>query len=102
MKKLPKITQNEIKKQINNNKIACKCEVKEKLEKNIIPDNQDNITKILNKIFSGLGYSYNIPVNIITKDKEYNTSLITKTKDKIITLDNEIINIADIISIKEN
>lgn len=92
MKKLPKLYKNEINKNINNNKKYCYL-------KNEVGEEKDNIAEKLRKIFNGMGYSYNIPVIIRTKDKEYNTSLISKTKNNIITLDNEVIKIEDIISL---
>lgn len=93
MKKLPKIYQNEITKKINNNKTVCYLK-EEPL------DPYTGIPTILEKIeqvFSGYGYSYNIPVTIKTTSKTYNTSLIAKTGNNIITLDNDIIPISEII-----
>lgn len=91
MKKLPKIYKNEITKNINNNKEYCY--LKDEDVKN------ENIEDKIASIFNGMGYSYNIPVTIRTKDKEYNTSLVAKTKTSLITLDNDTIKISDIISL---
>lgn len=91
MKKLPKIYKSEITKNINNNKEYCYLESVEETNENI----EDKIASI----FNGMGYSYNIPVTIRTKDKEYKTSLIAKTKTSLITLDNDTIKISDIISL---
>lgn len=103
MKKLPKVFQNNISKPINNNKKVCylKNEEKEITTENIIIQEESNqdITKILDEVFSGIGYAYNIPLEIKTNSKTYNTSLIAKTNRNVITLDNEIISISDIISI---
>ena len=99
MKKLPKIYQGEINKKIKNNKEFCHLETKtieNKTYKNKKPNEE-----IIDEIFSGIGYSYNIPVIIETKNKVYNTSLIAKTKNNLITLDNEIIPISEIIIIKK-
>lgn len=93
MKKLPEIYKNEINKNINNNKEYCYLEKEEEKKENI----EDKIASI----FNGMGYSYNIPVTIKTKDKEYHTSLIAKTRNSLITLDNDTIKIADILSIEE-
>ena len=93
MKKLPKIYQNEITKKIKNNKTVCYLK-EEPL------DPYTGIPTILEKIeqvFSGYGYSYNIPVTIKTTSKTYNTSLIAKTEKNLITLDNDIIPISEII-----
>ena len=53
-------------------------------------------------MFSGYGYAYNIPVTIKTSTQTYETSLIAKTSNNIITLDNNIIPISDIIDFKIN
>ena len=96
MKKLPEIYKNNINKNINNNKKMC-------ILKNVneeIKETPVNIEKILSKIFNGIGYSYNIPILIETKDKKYETSLITRTKNNVVTLDNDIIPINEIVNIK--
>lgn len=95
MKKLPKIYQNDLKKIINNNKKVCYLDTEVKQQ-----DPQKNIIETLDSIFSGIGYSYNIPVIITTKDNIYNTSIITKTKNNIVTLDNDIIPISEILNLE--
>lgn len=98
MKKLPKIYQSEINKKINNNRNSCY------VEKEDISIKEDYIQpkeEVLDEIFSGIGYAYNIPIIIKTKDQTFDTSLIARTKQKVITLDNEVIPIAEIISIKK-
>lgn len=98
MKKLPKIYKNEIDKKINNNKNICYVEKEDSvLQKNT----KEQITETIEEIFSGIGYSYNIPVTIKTSNKTYETSLIAKTKNSIITLDNETIPLETIISIQK-
>ena len=96
MKKLPKIYQTEILKKITNNKKKCYVKV---LKDNVEEHSTSDIT--LDEIFSGLGYSYNIPIIITTKSKIYNTSLIAKTNRNLITIDNELIPISEVISIKK-
>lgn len=98
MKKLPKVYQNEITKKINNNKTVCYLTESNEENKNQIPTIIDKIEEV----FSGFGYSYNIPVTIKTPNKIYNTSLIAKTSTNIITLDNDIIPISDIIDFQIN
>ena len=108
MKKLPKVFQNELKKTIKNNKEVCYLKNEEKKldqvkvdeEKEETTNNTPNITEILDEVFNGIGYSYNIPLEITTNDKIYNTSLIAKTNNNLITIDNEIIPISSIICIK--
>ena len=97
MKKLPKIYQTKISKNLNNNKKICYVE-------NLLieKENKKSIIVTLNEIFSGLGHPYNIPLTITTKNKVYKTNLIARNKEKVITIDNEVILINDIESIKKN
>lgn len=99
MKKLPKIYQNNSAKKIKNNKEICYLR-NEKQNSYKEGENDLSTKEIINEIFSGIGYSYNIPVKIITDQKIYTTSLIAKTKEKVVTLDNEVIAIKDIKSIE--
>ena len=83
--KLPKLYKNENITQTHN-KTYC-----------YIKNTNEKLDDKLNKIFNGLGHSYNIPVIIKTKDKEYNTSLISRTNNRLITIDNDVIKIDDIL-----
>lgn len=89
MKKLPSIYKNEINKKIKNNR-----------EVTYIKEEKQNINEIIDSIFNGIGYSYNIPLIITTKDKIYETSLISRNKKIINTLDNHSIPISEIIAIE--
>ena len=89
MKKLPSIYKNEINKKIKNNR-----------EVTYIKEEKQNINEIIDSIFNGVGYSYNIPLIITTKDKIYETSLISRNKKNINTLDNQSIPISEIITIE--
>lgn len=99
MKKLPKIYKNNIDKTIKNNKEVCYLNRESVVE----VKNSFSINEVLNNIFNGIGYSYNIPVIIETDDKVYDTFLITRTKNNVVTLDNEVISIDEIknITIKD-
>ena len=97
MKKLPKIYQNSIDKTIKNNKRITD------IDNNVREINQFNykdVEETLDDIFSGFGYSYNIPVIIETTTKTYDTSLVVRTENNVVTLDNDIIPISQIRSIK--
>lgn len=96
MKKLPKLYRNNISKPIKNNKEVCYLN-REEVSKE---KPQQTVEEALSEIFNGIGYSYNIPVVITTKNKIYHTSIVTKTKQAILTLENEIIPRKDIIEIK--
>ena len=94
MKKLPELYKNQNAKLIDNNKKVyyMRKEENRSITKNTVEEQLDNI-------FNTLGYSYNIPVEIITKNETYHTSLVTKTKGNVVTIDNHIIPISDTISI---
>ena len=89
---------NNFTKNIDNNKKVCYVRNKEEQH------TKEQVTAQLRKIFSGMGYSYNIPVRIKTKTNTYNTSLIAKTSTNVVTLDNDVIPIQEIeeIEIKKN
>lgn len=95
MKKLPKIYKNDNIHPKNNNTNYYTVNNK---EETIIKEK--NIEQQLTNIFNGIGHSYNIPVMIKTNEKLYNTYLLSKTDENIITIDNEIIPIKKIIFIK--
>ena len=94
MKKLPELYKNNNIKPIDNNKKVyyMKNEDMRKISNTSVEEELDNI-------FHGLGYSYNIPVELVTTKKTYHTSLVTKTKENVVTIDNIIIPISEIISI---
>lgn len=91
MKKLPRIYHDEIDTKIKNNRQMCYVEEVDDL--NI---NKEEVLNTLSRVFAGLGHVYNTNVIIETKDKTYDTSLISKNKKELITIDNEIIKIDDI------
>lgn len=98
-KKLPEIFHNKIDKKINNNKSV----FYSKEEKNIKIDsdrnNELNISQKINKIFSSSNYVYKADVIIKLKDKEINTKIIGRNKNFLITMDNQLIPITEIIDI---
>jgi len=103
MKKLPSIYKKTITKNINNNKNYCYLEKKDKQEDRILSNTSNNsiedIEDTLKSIFKQTGYPYNINVLIKTNSKEYNTYLVSKTDYSITTIDNEVINLDEIISL---
>lgn len=93
---LPNIYQN--KKEIkSNNQIEYQINNKTPIKKDI------NIKDKINSIFKSNNYIYKIPVIIKTKNnEEKNTYIIGKTNRYLITIDNELIQINDIVDINEN
>ncbi len=101
IKKLPKIYQNTIDKNINNNKKTYYIRNKTS-EESLVSETmtQDQIDSVLDDIFNDIGYSFNIPVIIKTNTKTYETSLITRTNGYLLTFDNHKIRIDEIVYIQ--
>lgn len=59
-------------------------------------EKEESIEKKLDKIFHNRRYAFNIPVSISFAGKKITTYLATRTKDTLITLDNESIPISTI------
>lgn len=110
-KKLPKVFANKIEKEIENNEkiyISNKKtesdkenkseREKEKTKKNI--NQEKTINQKIKEIFNTKKYIYKIPVKIETKTNTQTTKIIGKNKNSIITIDNQLIKIEDIINIE--
>lgn len=97
MKKLPKLYTNTFNKKIDNSIEFTT--VKEEIIKEDKLTNYD-INKKIDMIFKSKNYIYKVDVLIKFNDKELNTTLIGKTSDNLITLDNKLIKISDIKDIK--
>ena len=90
MKKLPKLYTNTFNKKIDNSIEFTRVKEK-KLEEDKL--NKYNINKKRDMILKSKNYIY--------KDNELNTTLIGKTNDNLITIDNNLIKISDIYDIKK-
>ncbi len=129
-KKLPKVFANNITKTIDNNekiytsinqnnqtetlekyKTTEKQEKETSIQKQMIQQptkkkiNQtkkqsETIMQKINKIINTKEYIYKIPVKITTNKKEITTKIIGKNNKNIITIENELIKIEDIINIE--
>lgn len=105
-KKLPKVFQNKIDKDISNNnkfyysanKEESNNETKAETKSKIIKPN--NINKKINEIFSSPSYVYKANVEVATKDSTITTKIIGRNKSYLITMDNKTIPINDIVDIK--
>ena len=95
MNKLPKIFANPINKKIDNSLdyIKINNENKKTLSNFEIKDKID-------KIFKSKNYIYKIDVEIKLINGDINCTLIGKTNNSLITIDNKLININDILDIK--
>ncbi len=94
MKKLPELYKNLNSKPIDNNR-----KVYYMKEEDARIASPTTIEEELDSIFHTLGYSYNIPVEIMTRKETYHTSLVARTKENVLTIDNKTIPISDIIKI---
>lgn len=100
-KKLPKVFANSIDKKLNNNESV----YYEKNDRNIEEPKKSNlndsfnINQKINHIFSSSRYVYKADVDITLKDGKVSKKIIGRNKNQLITMDNELINISDIIDI---
>ena len=97
MNKLPKLYTSSFDKKIDNSLEYTKVENKQTNEKKL--SNYD-IREKINTIFKSKNYIYKINVEIKLINETIKTSIIGKTKKGLITIDNKLINIDDIIDIK--
>lgn len=88
MQNLPKIYQNINIKNIPNNKEMCV--VEDRCTSN------ESIRDTLKKVYAGLGEKYNTKVRIETDNNVYDTTLIYKSEDRLITRENSVIDVKDI------
>ena len=97
MKDLPKVFHNNIGKKFNNNSDVYYSNRNSNIKE--VVDNRTIIQKI-NDIFSSPNYVYKANVEITLKDKKITKRIIGRNKNYIITMDNKLIPISDIIDIK--
>lgn len=107
-KKLPGVFANKIDKELHNNdcvyysskeSISDDRSVKEKDNKPMNTNLGLNINQKINRIFNSSKYVYKANVRITTKDGDSVKKIIGQNKTHLITMDNELIPISDIIDI---
>ena len=98
MKDLPKVFRNNIDKKFNNNSSVYYSSRNSSIDEKV-KDNRTVLQKI-NEIFSSPNYVYKANVEIILKDKKVTKRIIGRNKNYIITMDNTLIPVNDIIDIK--
>ena len=99
MKKLPNIYKNDIDKCINNNEVFYYSH--DSLDRKEIKE-EKNVLQKINSIFISSNYVYKADVEIKLKDKIIKEKIIGKNKTHLITIDNKLIPISDIIDIKKS
>ena len=90
----PKVFRNKINKNIKNNESIFYSKNKEEVK------DTKNIIQKINEIFASPNYIYKANVKIKTNDDIITTRIIGRNKDYIITMDNKLIPIKNIIDIK--
>lgn len=98
-KKIPKVYANKIDKDVGNNDRIYYGSNQEKITEEPKKNNNLNINQKINKIFSSPNYVYKADVVITLKDKTVTKKIIGRNKNSLITFDNELINVSDIIDI---
>jgi len=100
MKDLPKVFHNNVNKKFNNNSnVFYSCNDNRNLKNDDVYDKKNVLQKI-NEIFSSPNYIYKANVEITLKDKKITKRIIGRNKNYIITMDNMLIPINDILDIK--
>ncbi|MBQ2947110.1 MAG: hypothetical protein IJE04_04600 [Bacilli bacterium] len=97
MKELPKVFHNKIDKKFDNNRNVFYSNNTYDEDRSV--DTRTVLQKI-NEIFSSPNYVYKANVEITLKDKKVTKRIIGRNKNYIITMDNDLIPINDIIDIK--
>ncbi|MBR2841081.1 MAG: hypothetical protein IKF01_04335 [Bacilli bacterium] len=90
-KKIPKVFQNEVNSDGNNEKVSY-------TDKNESEDT--NINKKIEKIFNSKGYVYKADVDIKLKSGWTNKRIVGRNSSNLITMENELIPIVNILDIK--
>lgn len=97
MKELPKVFHNKIDKKFDNNRSVFYSSNTYEEDRSV--DTRTVLQKI-NEIFSSPNYVYKANVEITLKDKKVTKRIIGRNKNYIITMDNDLIPISDIVDIK--
>ncbi len=98
MKDLPKVFRNNIDKKFNNNRNVYYSSNDSTVTESV--NEKKNVLQKINEIFSSPNYVYKANVEITLKDKKVTKRIIGRNKNYIITMDNDLIPITDIIDIK--
>ena len=97
MKELPKVFHNKIDKKFDNNRSVFYSNNTYEEDRSV--DTRTVLQKI-NEIFSSPNYVYKANVEITLKDKKVTKRIIGRNKNYIITMDNDLIPLSDIVDIK--
>lgn len=103
-KDLPGLFANKINKPLNNNE---KIAVTKNEERGLVEEKKNisyekNVLEKIKEIFDSPRYVYKADVKIVLKDKTITKKIVGKTQTHLLTLENELIPIQDIVDIKFN
>lgn len=106
-KKLPKVFANKIDKSLNNNKDVFYSAKGDNFDVRSSDSSNErtfevkgqNVNQKINSIFSSPRYVYKADVDITTKDGKISKKIIGRNSTHLITIDNELIPVTDIIDI---
>lgn len=97
MKDLPKVFHSKLDKKFNNNE---KVYYSNKDTRTEVLEDSKNVLQKINEIFASPNYVYKANVEITLKDKKVTKRIIGRNKNYIITMDNDLIPIIDIVDIR--
>lgn len=100
MKDLPKVFHNKIDKKFDNNRSVFYSSNSYNDVESIDSTDHRTVIQKINDIFSSPNYVYKANVEITLKDKKITKRIIGRNKNYIITMDNNLIPITDIVDIK--
>ena len=102
-KKIPKVLANKIEKKAGNNEdIYYSHEDKtDERKSSFTKIKGKNINQKLNEIFNSANYIYKADVRLVLKDKTINKRIVGRNATHLITIDNELIPLTDIIDIEK-
>lgn len=105
-KKLPKVFANTIDKPLENNENVFYSNNQDSVRTSSEEQSQsmglrgENINQKINSIFSSPRYVYKADVDIKTKSGSFSKRIVGRNSTHLITIDNELISIGDIVDIK--
>lgn len=95
MKELPKVYVNPIDKEVKNNTDLFYSKLLDSKK------DQKSVLKQIDEIFASRSFVYKSKVHVVTREKEFDTTLVGRNGASLLTLDNEKIPIIDIMNIKK-
>ena len=100
-KKLPGVFPGKVSSNAGNNIKMAYVGKEEKMEKKVAPISGENVNQKINKIFNANNYIYKADVEIKLKDGSVlNKRIVGKNNLHLITMENELIPVTDIVDIK--